>query len=156
MEQLIYDTAIKQGMPPNLARLIVAQAKFESGNFTSPVFKANNNFFGYKYVGQALASKGTAAPRSEGDFYAKYARLEDSVKELTDWIKRRVNEGVFPSNLALIKTPGEYAALLKKKGYYGVSVAHYTNGLQRYYRAIKGISGVLIAAGIALYLLIKK
>lgn len=142
-------------MPPNLAKLIVAQAKFESANFTSPVFKANNNFFGYKYVGQSIASKGSPAPKSEGDFYAKYKRIEDSIIELCNWIKRRVNEGIFPKDLTTIKTPGQYATLLKRKNYYGVSVPHYTKGLQRYFKAITGISGLLILGAVGLWFLLK-
>lgn len=154
-DQLIYNNAIKNGMPANLAKLIVAQAKLETNNYSSAVFKANNNLFGYKFVGQSIATKGTPAPKSEGDNYAKYKNLENSVLELCNWIKRRVKEGIFPADLTTITTPAQYAALLKKKGYFGVSVVHYANGLQRYFRGIAGVSGLLIAVVVGLWFFLK-
>ena len=64
-DQIIYDIAIKNGFSPTSAKLIVGQARFESANYTSAVFRANNNTSGMKYIGQPLASRGTLAPMSE-------------------------------------------------------------------------------------------
>lgn len=96
IETIVYQTALANGMPDKLAKLITAQSKHESGNYTSPVFKANTNLFGYKYVGQKLATRGTGAPSNEGDNYAKYKNVADSVTELTSWIKRRQKEKSSP------------------------------------------------------------
>jgi hypothetical protein len=41
IDQLMYDTAIKQGFTPVAAKLVVAQARFESKDYTSDVFKTN-------------------------------------------------------------------------------------------------------------------
>ena len=147
-DNLIIQTALKNGMPLNLAKLLVAQAKYETANYTSNTFKQNNNLFGYKYVGQKLATKGTAAPKSEGDFYAKYKTIEDSVRELTAYIKRRVAEGVFPTDLTTVTSPAQYAALLGKKGYFGVSVTQYAKGLARYLKTVT-FSPVLVIGLIA-------
>jgi len=61
-DQLIYDAALKGGFNPTSAKLVVAQAKHETCNYTSNVFKKNNNLFGMKFVGQPLAKRGTPAP----------------------------------------------------------------------------------------------
>jgi uncharacterized FlgJ-related protein len=128
---LIYSTAIADGMPDLLAQLIAAQAAHETGNFTSNVFKSCNNAFGYKYVGQSIASPCTKSP--ELNSYAGYASVEDSVHEITGWIKRRQKAGTFPSDLETIKDPDQYAQLLKDTGYYGDTESNYANGVSYYF-----------------------
>lgn len=154
-DTIIYNEAIKQGMPPTLANLIVAQAKHETGNFTSNVFKTCNNAFGYKHVGQKL-SLGPCGnpPANEGAArYAKYQSVSDSTKEICQWIKRRQSTGVFPANLASITSPAQYAQLLKAGGYYGDTVTNYTNALIKFFKdniaPAAGISaGVILALGV--------
>jgi uncharacterized FlgJ-related protein len=154
-DQLIYDVARRSGFPDNFARLLVAQCKHESANYSSPVFKANNNLNGYKFVGQKIAKKGTLSP--EGDHYAKYASVEDSVKELVNWIKRRQMEKKFPADLTTINSPAKYAELLKLSNYYGDSVKVYTNGLIRWLKKVNvsavaiGLMPILIIIGLILY-----
>ena len=128
IDEQIYNTATAQGIPPILATLIVAQARHETANYTSNAFRSCNNLFGYKYVGQNL-STGPCITSSEGNSYAKYASVADSVKELTAWIKRRQAENKFPANLNSITTPEQYATLLKNSGYYGAPIREYVNGL---------------------------
>jgi uncharacterized FlgJ-related protein len=90
-DQTIYDIAVKNGFTPQAAKLIIGQARVESANYTSQVFKNNNNMFGMKYVGQKLAQRGTLAPSSErtsGDvntnYYAKYASPQDSARDVIE------------------------------------------------------------------------
>jgi uncharacterized FlgJ-related protein len=148
IEKSIFQAAINNGVPVKLAELITAQAKHESANFTSNVFKQNNNLFGYKYVGQSIASRGTPAPAAEGKsmFYAKYENVADSVTELTNWIKRRQKEKKFPKDLNTIKTPEIYAGLLKASSFYGATLTDYLTGLKKYLKenVQTGISGVAI------------
>lgn len=156
-EGIIYTEAIRQGMPVNLAFLIVAQSKHETANYTSNVFKTCKNAFGYKYVGQSLAlSACTDSP--EGNKYAKYASVQDSTKEICAWIRRRQNEGKFPANLATISNPAQYAQLLKNSGYYGDPVSVYTKGLTTWLKeniTVSNIGGFLIAIGVFFCSLIK-
>lgn len=142
-DQIIYDTAIKQGFTPTSAKFIVGQARFESANYTSAVFKANNNTSGMKYIGQPLASRGTLAPMSErsatcrsggkcnnSDHYAKFKSVQDSA---TDKIVRLYSlnmGGVTPQQLKDAQTPEEFARLLKKRSYYGFS-AYGTAGAEK-------------------------
>lgn len=131
-DQIIYDTAIKQGFTPTAAKLIVGQARFESANYTSAVFKANNNTSGMKFVGQPLATRGTLAPANErsascrsggecknSDHYAKFASVEDSAKDKIVRLYSKTMGGVTPEQLKNAKTPEEFARLLKKRNYYG-------------------------------------
>lgn len=127
-EQIVLDTAIRNGMPSRLAGLILAQAKHESANFTSGVYRDCNNAFGYS----AYAGQGSCQGHS---FYKAYSSLADSVKEITAWIKRRQAEGKFPANLNEIQTPEQYAALLKQSNYYEDSVTNYSNGLKNWFVA---------------------
>ena len=118
------------GMPETLSILIAAQAAHETGNFTSNVFLQNNNAFGYKRYAGAKYQIGAGRISPEGNNYAQYANIDNSVHEITGWIKRRLSEGKFPL-LQSIKTPLQYAMALKSCGYYGDSVDNYTKGLER-------------------------
>lgn len=127
----IKDLALLDEMPLKLAELIAAQAAHETGWFSSRTFEQNKNLFGYKYVKGARWQVGPGRTSTEGDSYAHYATLDDSVHELTAWIKRRQHDGLFPADLAAIETPEEYANLLKACDYYGAPVKEYVAGLTR-------------------------
>ena len=152
-DQLIYDTAIKNGFTPTSAKFVVAQARYESSDYDSAVFLANNNTSGMKFVGQPLATRGTLAPFSErssgcqavsrgqvggqgaspcrdSDHYAKFKSVADSAK---DKIERNFNitrKGITPEQLKNAQTPEEFARLLKIRGYYGGEESSYAGGLK--------------------------
>jgi len=156
----IYNQAITDGMPPVLATLIVSQSGHETNGWTSNVFLACNNGFGYKWVGQATAI-GPCTGSPEGDSYAKYSTIEQSTHEITLWIKRRQNENKFPANLNTINTPEQYALLLKNAGYYGDPLSVYTNGLIYWLRKISDTlitptNGLAILFLLALGLIFRK
>lgn len=127
-EEIIYDAVRGDGIPDPLASFIVAQARHETGVFTSRVYKYCNNAFGYKAVGDA--PKCRQSP--EGDFYRSYASLKESAQEVAAWIRRRQREGRFPDDLREITTSAQYANLLKKSGYYGASESSYALALSRH------------------------
>ena len=80
----IKDQLILQGIPPDIASFATSLAAFETAGFTSKVFKTNNNAFGYKYVGQSIAT-------GENLGYAQYASVKDSVTEFAAyWVRRRL------------------------------------------------------------------
>lgn len=129
---LIYATAFSDVMPAYMCSLIVAQSKHETGNYTSNAFKKNNNCFGYKYVKGAKFQIAPGITSSEGNPYAKYATIENSVHELCAWIGRRQKEKKFPKDLTEINTPELYAGILKACGYYGDPLKNYISGLTHY------------------------
>jgi hypothetical protein len=131
-DQIIYDTAIQNGFTPTAAKFVVGQARFESANYTSRVFKANLNTSGMKYIGQPLATRGTLAPMSErsttcrnggvcvnSDHYAKFNSIQDSANDKIVRLYSKTMGGVTPQQLKNAKTPEEFARLLKKRRYYG-------------------------------------
>jgi len=151
-EQLVYNAGIDLGMPDVVARLLVAQAKHESADFTSTVFKVNNNAFGYKYVGQSGAWKGSKAPANEGGYYAAYTSVYDSAKEVVRWWQRRIKEGKV-SGWDAIAATDSYAAALKVNGYYGDSLSNYTLALGRWLGTVSVGNVALVASPLLLLLL---
>lgn len=134
IDKKIYSFAYSQGLPSPLCRLLVAQSRVETADYTSNVCKKYNNYFGYKYVGQKkwAIGKGGAANafdaqgNKDGGNYASYAKLEDSVGEVCDWIKRRVNGGF---DFMKVVNYTEYAEILKRCGYYGQTSKEYAASL---------------------------
>lgn len=167
-QSIIYQTAINNGLPDLVAKNLVAQSMLESSYdgipYNSPVFLNNNNSFGYKYVGQSLATQGTLAPQSEWPsptqpgYYAKYANVSDSALEVIKWIKRRINEGVF--QMSDLYTPEGYANAFKKAGYFTTTAANYSNMLKSLLTKVvnfaKNNTGLTILAIIFVAYLVKK
>jgi uncharacterized FlgJ-related protein len=157
IENIIYNTAVADGMPATLATFIVAQAKHETGNFQHRFFTQGNNAFGYSWVSGndkwQLPDPGPVA--DNGVRIAQYATVQNSVHELTDWIKRRQAQGKFPRNLKEITTPESYAWYLKNSGYYGASYTLYSDRLRYWYDRlpplVKGGGLLLIGAALVLF-----
>ncbi len=151
-----------QGVPSPVAALMLAMAKHETGNFTSNGFKSGNNAFGYSYVaGGKWQDTQPGAYADNGLPLAKYPTVENSAREIVDWIYRRMNEGTFPA-LATVTEPTQFAMLLRNNRYYTDTLTNYANGLKRWYVPLpssggtaaggKGTGGIVlvIAAVIAL------
>ena len=148
-----YDIGIDLGLNDAQAKLIAAQAAFESANFTSNVFKLNNNPAGIQYINQPYqknAIPGSSYPASESKTakYAKFATIKDGFKDMI-----RITYPALKSN----PDPVTYAALLKARYYYGGDQQIYTAGLLRYWNLMKDftkkkinpiISAILVASGI--------
>jgi len=136
MEQRIINQArkgsdVNPGLPGNLPALLVAQAKHETGNFTSNAFKRHNNLFGYSYVPGGRYQIGAGLVADNGQPVAHYASPEDSVREIIDWLYRRVKEGKF--TFSQIQTPDDYAQHIRRAGYYTDTFANYSAGLKRFF-----------------------
>lgn len=156
IENTIYNTAVADGMPSALAKLIVAQSKLETGDYTSNFFLNYNNCFGYSCVpgGQWQSGCGTLA--DNGISIAAYSSIENSTHEITHWIRRRQAEGKFPADLNEITTADQYSLLLKNAGYYGASLADYTAGVLYWFNrlpplavAVIGTSTLIVGALVA-------
>ena len=132
LDQQIYDLAISEGFSPTSAKLIVAQARLESANYGSNVFKNNNNMYGMKFVGQPLATRGTLAPMNERsascksggtcvdrDFYAKYNTPTDSAKDVIQRLYKKTRKGIGFNELKSVSDSTDFATKLKTRDYYG-------------------------------------
>lgn len=161
IETTIYRAAMAQGLPDTLARLLIAQAKHETGNFTSNFFKKYNNAFGYSYYpGSPWQVPGGGTLADNNQPIAVYKSVQDSVGEIADWLKRRVKEGKFPA-LSTITDPEQYAQLLWHAGYYTDTIKNYSRGLKAFFENLgelavdnKGMIFVtmLVLAGVTYYL----
>lgn len=137
-DKIIYDIAIANGFTPKSALFVIGQSRFESSDYTSPVYKENNNGFGMKYVGQKLATKGTLAPPSELikpitaniNYYSRYKNFSDSAKDAITRLFNITINGVTPDMLKKTSTPLEYANLQKKRGYFGGTALNYAKGIE--------------------------
>jgi hypothetical protein len=132
LDQDIYNVAIAEGFSPTSAKLIVAQARLESANYSSNVFNNNNNMYGMKFVGQPLATRGTLAPQSERsdscknggtcvdrDYYAKYQSPSDSAKDVIQRLYKKTRNGIGFNELKDVKDAQEFANKLKTRNYFG-------------------------------------
>lgn len=122
-QKTVFFTAKQAGLNDVQAKIIVAQATLESGNFKSNVFEQDNNLFGMKLPSVRpktyIAGASKIVMKSEGATpYASFSTVADSVRDLilgyhkykgTDWSK--------------IQTPVDYSTYLKSKNYYGVNVS---------------------------------
>lgn len=134
-DQKIKDQALSMGVPVSVIPMIQAQARTETADYTSNVFKNLNNAFGYKYVGQQKwpVGSGSGAPSQDaqgnpdGGNYARYKSVEDSTGELIDWLYRRQRDGYF--NVADLTDPDTYAQGLKAAGYYGETWQEYAGDM---------------------------
>lgn len=145
--QRIYNAARSMGINDTLANLIVAQARHETGDFTSKIFKENNNAFGYTFVagGQyQLPSKGRIADNKQPT--AMYASVEDSTKEMVAWLQRREKEGKL--KMSELTTPEAYAAALKKSGYYTDAESRYLTAMRKWLSKYPKYQQVLITGGL--------
>ena len=131
IDQQIYNAALGKGFTPTSAKFLVAQARHETDNYTSNVFKLNNNLFGMKFANQPLATKGSLAPSSEGGIYAKYNSPANSIKDQVDRYFVKTIGGITFEQLKASKTPLEYATNLKKRGYFTATIEEYASGIQR-------------------------
>ena len=143
-DQLIYDTAIRNGFTPTSAKFVVGQSRHETANYTSPVFKRTNNLFGMKFVNQKLAiTDNKKSP--EGDYYARYRSPQDSADDAIGRLFNITMRGVSPNQLKNAKTPEEYSNLQKQRGYFGDRVEIYINGIKN---AFKKLDIVEMAKGV--------
>ena len=167
LDQQIYDTAIKNGFNQMAAKLIVAQARFESADYTSNVFKQNNNTSGIKFIGQPNAVQGTLSP--EGNYYAKFNTIQDAINDKIARLYNITMRGVTPQQLKDSTDANDFANKLKQRGYFGSTAIDYANGLKAKLLRINvlefvtknklpltlGIGVILIGAGIY-YKFVKK
>lgn len=147
---------------PNLSetniKLLVAQAVFESGNFTSNFFKNGNNLFGIKYIGQRFAN-GFITRESDNSKFAKYSSYIDSIND-----RMRIYYALYPELLRsddverivdtwLFSYLGRNAASKTKNSYKGslIKLAGLENEVQK--KKVKRICGavILIIILISLY-----
>ena len=102
---------------------IIAIAKHETGNFTSKIFRENNNLFGMK---QAKTRENTAIGTNHG--HAVYCCINDSLIDFLLWFKYH---GFDFDNFDKF-TIDELIEYMKKRGYMQADLNEYINGVKRF------------------------
>ena len=129
-DEIVLNTVKNCGYTHTLAFLILQQAKVESANFTSHVFRENRNAFGYKFYKGALLQIAPSTVSPEKDFYAKYRSLEDSVREIIFWLRRRDRERKLI--ISDLTSEIKYATALKSCGFFGGTAEAYAKAMKVY------------------------
>ena len=127
--QRIFRVLLESNVPEQMAKILVAQAAHETGNFTSNLFKTANNAFGMKVPN--IRPTFTIGETKSG--FAKFATIEDSASDLLLWLE---HFGI-PLNFV---DPREYVKAIKARGYFEDSIGNYTNGVLRAF--MKGMPGI--------------
>jgi hypothetical protein len=164
-DTVIYNAMLEDGvLTPAQIAFAIDQCRLETDNYTSNVFKADNNLNGYKYVNsQFQDGPGLVSP--EGDNYGHYSCVENSAHELSYWWQRRAQKNGFDLS-TLVDIPS-YANALKQFGWYGSDALAYAQRMQAVALLVnvenatglntQGISNtaLLIGVGVMLFLIFK-
>lgn len=120
----VYLLLIEAGFNWYQAQLITSQAAHETANFSSKIFKENNNLFGYKYAGQKIAIGSRYG-------HAYYKSIEDSIEDYKNYYVRNNYLQSYPD----IKT---FASKLKEKRYFEADLQTYVKGMEHFYNLYFG------------------
>ncbi|MEB3150559.1 MAG: glucosaminidase domain-containing protein, partial [Sphaerospermopsis sp.] len=119
--EIIFNTLLKHGVDTVSAKILVAQASFESGYFRNPLTKNSNNPFALLHNPRrktlAFGGEGKAEGRSG---YAEFKCLADAAEDFVYFLEYR--------KVSHPKEIGIYAEKLKEKRYYGSSADLYAKG----------------------------
>ena len=107
------------------AAWIVAQARHESANFSSYVYRTDNNPFGIKWYSDKVSMGTKGVKASDGGNYTHFENDTVAFKALLAWLRRHK----IPTNLT---TVDQYAQALRDEGYYTDSVSNYASALRRW------------------------
>ncbi|QDR80243.1 glucosaminidase domain-containing protein [Sporomusa termitida] len=133
-QAMAQSVAAKTGIP---AELIYGQLYHESGGFNSQLARENNNFGGLTQV----EFNGEDNKQPDGsNYYMKFDNPEKFADYYANYLKKYAEDGILEA-----KTPEEYAAALKRGGYYTDSVENYTAGIKGGMSKYTGASGQVTA-----------
>lgn len=115
----VYSLLLKHGFDSEQAKLVVSQAAHETNNFSSRIFKQNNNLFGMKVSSRKIAT-------SEKNGHAVYSNIEDSVKDYKAYYTARNYNKAYTS-------VESFAEALKSKNYFEAPINEYIKGMKHFY-----------------------
>ena len=122
----VYALLQREGFTPEMAKMITAQAGFETGNFTSAIFRENNNLFGMKLP---KVRKTTAIGENRG--HAVYKSLDDCIKDY--WLYSKAL-----GYLASYSSVVSWGRALVAKKYFEAKPEDYQKGVEFYYQKYFG------------------
>lgn len=100
--------------------MLIAQAKHETGNFSSDLFYKANNAFGMK-VPTIRKWLGNGSITLGNETFSTYSSPTMSAKDMVEYLRNM--------NYKTYYTPQQYVFALKNKGYFTDSYSNYLNGI---------------------------
>jgi len=122
-QQKIIDTLTAGGMSQRAALFWCAVSMFETGNYTSNVFKLSNNCFGMKVPKYRRSSRSGIFQASDGQVYSAYSSIEDSALDILYYCK----DQNYPMDFQDVSFLVHY---MKTKDYFEISESVYLAGVQ--------------------------
>jgi len=116
----VFFLLMSRGFAPRMAMYITAQAGHETGDFTSRIFKENNNCFGMK---KAYVRKTMATGEQYG--HATYKDLKSCIEDFYLYY----NSFKYLKQYESLKA---YVSAIKKRGYFEASESEYLAGCERF------------------------
>jgi hypothetical protein len=132
IEERIVSVLLDSGITDiNVQKVMIAQAKFESGNFKNRLSVEHNNVFSLYHSSYDTLSLGKIATAEKCKCFASYRSVEDATR-------------AYLRLIAVMKIPRQgdptkFAVHLKQKGYYVSSAKHYERGLKYWINSLDSI-----------------
>jgi len=117
----LYLRLIEAGINPTMSGYLVAQAAHETANFTSDIFKENNNLFGMKLP---KVRQTTATGENRG--HATFKDIESCIEDMRLYLK-------YMGYLSTYSSIEKYIESLKEKRYFTDTIENYTKGMKYFY-----------------------
>lgn len=110
------------GFTESQSKILVAQAAHETANFTSDIFRNNNNLFGMKFphVRDTLAI-------AERRGHAVYKDIDESIKDFAIYYKNF-------AYLSTYSTVNAYIEAIAQKKYFEANIEEYKTGVNHFYK----------------------
>jgi hypothetical protein len=120
----VFQLLCDAGFSIDMSKILTAQSAHETSNFSSPVFKRNNNLFGMRI---ATSRKQDSQGDTDKDSYANYSSLSQSISDIGLYIKARQLDKVYNSC-------DDYVDAIHQKGYFEASLEEYKKEVNRFYK----------------------
>lgn len=114
------------GFDPALSKMIVAQSRHETGNYTSRLFKEYNNPWGMMHPLKRTTASAGANPSG----FATYISLSDAARDYVYYLQALDYNETYPDVRAFVSE-------LKKKGYFEDNLTTYMSSVNSIYKSLK-------------------
>lgn len=130
IEMQLFNTLVAHNIDTVMAKILIAQASFESGRFKNKLTKDHSNVFSIMHSSKRKTLSLGPYGHAEGrDGYCSYMSKDSSAVDMILYMDARK----FPKDF---KTIGAYCKYLKKRSYFEDNVDIYTTGVRARYREI--------------------
>lgn len=121
----MFDRCEKLGFSENASKLIVSVAMHETGNFTSNLYKSNNNYFGMKHPQRRQTTS-----KGERNGYAFYENYEASIEDFELWFN------FHGTSVEEFEAPEELTNFMKEKGYFTDTLENYQTAVVKHFNSL--------------------